>query len=352
MSKKILMKGNEAIAEATIRAGCRYYFAYPITPQNEIPAYMAKRLPEVGGTFLQAESELAVINMVLGASAAGVRAMTSSSSPGIALKQEGMSSLSGDRLPAVVVSMMRGGPGLGNIAGSQGDYFQATRGGGNGDYHIVVIAPGTVQELADLTIKAFEVADKYRVVAMILGDGYLGQMAEPCILPDYITDIPARPWALTGKTPDREAHVIASLKLGSDDTLLCRHVRELEKVYKEIVANETIAETYLCDDADVVICAYGTASRVCRKAVSLLREEGVRAGLFRPITLWPFPEQEIEAACANAKKILAVEMSLGQMVQDVRLHCGKPKGKIDFYGEPAGVIPKLDIIMEKVKSYV
>ena len=352
MSKKILMKGNEAIAEAAIRAGCRYYFAYPITPQNEIPAYMAKRLAEVGGTFLQAESEIAAINMVIGAAAAGARAMTSSSSPGIALKQEGMSSLSGDRLPAVVVSMMRGGPGLGNIAGSQGDYFQATRGGGNGDYHIVVIAPGTVQELADLTVKAFEIADRYRVVAMILGDGYLGQMAEPCILPDDVKDIPAKPWAVTGKTPERDAHIIASLKLTKDDTELCRHVRELEKVYKEIAARETIAESYLCDDADVVICAYGTASRVCRKAVTLLREEGVRAGLFRPITLWPFPEAEIEAACANAKKVLAVEMSLGQMVQDVRLCCGKPKSQIDFYGEPAGVIPKLDVIMEKVKSYV
>jgi len=352
MSKKILIKGNEAIGEAAILAGCRFYFAYPITPQNEIPAYMSKRLPQVEGTFLQAESELAAINMVMGASAAGARVMTSSSSPGISLKQEGISYLSGAQLPAVVVNMMRGGPGLGNIAGAQGDYFQATRGGGNGDYHVVVLAPGTVQELADYTVKAFEIADKYRVVVMLLGDGYLGQMAEPCVLPEEVKDLPAKPWALTGKTADREAHIIASLKLGKDDAYLNRHVKSLAENYAEIAKNEVKYENFMCDDADVVLCAYGTSARVCKKAVKLLRDQGIKAGLFRPITLWPFPEDAIEAACAKAKKVLTVEMSMGQMYQDVRLYSGKKKSEHDFYGEPGGIIPKLDVIMEKVKSYV
>lgn len=352
MSNKVLMKGNEAIGESAILAGCRYYFAYPITPQNEIPAYMSKRLPQVGGTFLQAESEIAAINMVMGASAAGARVMTSSSSPGISLKQEGISYISGAQLPAVIINMMRGGPGLGNIAGAQGDYFQATRGGGNGDYHVVVLAPGTVQELADYTIKAFDIADKYRVAVLLLGDGYLGQMAEPCVLPEPVKDIPSKPWALTGKTADRDAHIIASLKLGKDDAYLNRHVKSLAENYAEIAKNETKYENFMCDDADFVLCAYGTSARVCKKAVKVLREQGIKAGLFRPITLWPFPEEAIEAACAKAKKVLTVEMSLGQMVQDVRLYANKKKDEYDFYGEPGGLIPKLDVIVEKVKSYV
>ncbi len=352
MSKKVLMKGNEAIGEAAIRAGCRFYFAYPITPQNEIPAYMAKRLPEEKGTFLQAESELAAINMVMGASAAGARAMTSSSSPGISLKQEGISYLSGAQLPAVIVNMMRGGPGLGNISGAQGDYFQATRGGGNGDYHVVVIAPGTVQEMADCTVKAFEIADKYRVVCMILGDGYLGQMSEPCILPEYITDFPAKPWALTGRTPDRENNIALSLRLNGDDYDLNKHTKELFENYDRIQAKETMSETYMCEDAEVVLTGYGTAARVCKKAVKMLREQGIKAGLFRPITLWPFPQKELEAACANAKKILTVEMSMGQMVQDVKLYSGHKVSDVEFYGEPGGIIPKVDAIIEKVKSYV
>ena len=352
MSKKVLMKGNEAIGEAAIRAGCRFYFAYPITPQNEIPAYMAKRLPEEKGCFLQAESELAAINMVMGASAAGARAMTSSSSPGISLKQEGISYLSGAQLPAVIVNMMRGGPGLGNISGAQGDYFQATRGGGNGDYHVVVIAPGTVQEMADCTVKAFEIADKYRVVCMILGDGYLGQMSEPCILPEYVTKFPPKPWALTGRTSDRENNIALSLRLNGDDYDLNKHTKELFENYDNIQANETMSETYMCDDADVVLTGYGTAARVCKKAVKMLREQGIKAGLFRPITLWPFPQKELEAACAKAKKILTVEMSMGQMVQDVKLYSGHKVSDVEFYGEPGGIIPKVDAIIEKVKSYV
>ena len=352
MSNKVLMKGNEAIGEAAIRAGCRFYFAYPITPQNEIPAYMAKRLPEEKGCFLQAESELAAINMVMGASAAGARAMTSSSSPGISLKQEGISYLSGAQLPAVIVNMMRGGPGLGNISGAQGDYFQATRGGGNGDYHVVVIAPGTVQEMADCTVKAFEIADKYRVVCMILGDGYLGQMSEPCILPEYVTEFPTKPWALTGRTPDRENNIALSLRLNGDDYDLNKHTKELFENYDRIQANETMSETFMCDDADIVLTGYGTAARVCKKAVKMLREQGIKAGLFRPITLWPFPQKELEAACAKAKKILTVEMSMGQMVQDVKLYSGHKVSDVEFYGEPGGIIPKVDAIIEKVKSYV
>ncbi|MBE6349683.1 MAG: 3-methyl-2-oxobutanoate dehydrogenase subunit VorB [Spirochaetaceae bacterium] len=352
MANKVLMKGNEAIGEAAVRAGCRYYFAYPITPQNEIPAYMAKRLPEVGGTFLQAESEVSAINMVMGASAAGARAMTSSSSPGISLKQEGISYLSGAQLPAVVINMMRGGPGLGNIAGSQGDYFQATRGGGNGDYHVVVIAPGTVQEMADYTVKAFEIADNYRVVVMILGDGYLGQMSEPCVLPEPVTNFPAKPWALTGKTQDRDNNIALSLRLRGDDTELNRHCKALFENYAKIAENETLYEDFMCDDAEYVLCAYGTSARVCKKAVKILREQGIKAGLFRPITLWPFPEKQLEKACAHAKKILTVEMSMGQMVQDVKLYSGHKVSDVDFYGEPGGIIPKVDVIVEKVKSYV
>lgn len=352
MAEKVLMKGNEAIGEAAVRAGCRYYFAYPITPQNEIPAYMAKRLPEVGGTFLQAESEIAAINMVMGASASGARCMTSSSSPGISLKQEGISYISGAQLPAVVVNMMRGGPGLGNISGAQGDYFQATRGGGNGDYHVVVIAPGTVQEMADYTVKAFEIADKYRVMCMILGDGYLGQMSEPCVLPETVKELPEKPWACTGKTPDRKQNKVYSLKLSGIDGELNAHNKALFANYQKIQDNETMSETFMCDDADVVLTAYGTAARVCKKAIKLLRDQGIKAGLFRPITLWPFPQKELEAACKNAKKILTVEMSMGQMVQDVKLYSGHKVSDVEFYGEPGGIIPSVDTIIEKVKQYV
>lgn len=350
MSNKVLMKGNEAIGEAALRAGCRYYFAYPITPQNEIPAYMSKRLPEVGGTFLQAESELAAINMVLGASAAGSRCMTSSSSPGISLKQEGFSYISGSELPAVVVNMMRGGPGLGNISGAQGDYFQATRGGGNGDYHTIVIAPGTVQELADWTVKAFELADKYRILCLILGDGYLGQMSEPCVLPDFVENLPPKPWALTGKTKDREQNKVWSLKMSGIDGELNNHNKHLFEKYAKIQDTETAAETYMCDDADIVLCAYGTSARVCKKAIKQMREAGIKAGLFRPITLWPFPQKELEAAAANCKKLLTVEMSMGQLVQDIKLYSGHKPADVEFYGEAGGVIPSVDKIIEKAKA--
>jgi len=349
MSEKILMKGNEAIGEAAILAGCRHYFAYPITPQNEIPAYMAKRLPQVGGTFLQAESELAAVSMVMGASAGGARVMTSSSSPGISLKQEGISYMSGAQLPAVIVNMMRGGPGLGNIAGAQGDYFQATRGGGNGDYHVLVIAPGNVQELADYTVKAFELADKYRIVCMILGDGYLGQMSEPLVLPKAVEKLPAKDWALTG-AKGRDPHIIASLRLNPDNYLE-KHVYDLYENYKKIEENEVIYDTQNMDDADYMIVAYGTASRICKKAIRMLRAEGIKVGLFRPVTLWPFPKQAIADAAKKVKKILTVEMSMGQMVQDVQINAGK-YCDVDFLGRPGGMLPEVEKIVQRIKSYV
>jgi len=348
MKKKILMRGNEAVGEAAILAGCRAYFGYPITPQNEIPEYMSMRLPEVGGTFLQAESEIAAISMVLGASAAGARAMTSSSSPGMALKQEGISYLSGCQLPCVIVNMMRGGPGLGNIAGAQSDYYQATRGGGNGDYNTIVLAPENVQELADYTIKAFELSDKYRVVAIVLGDGYLGQMSEPIILPDPVASIPEKSWALTG-TKGNAPKTIASLRL-APDTYLEQHNIVLQKVYSEIRKNEVCFDSFMMEDADYLIVAYGTCARICRQAVKLLRSSGIKAALFRPITLWPFPSEQIAGVAKKVKKILTVEMSMGQMVDDVRLSvgCNTP---VDFLGRAGGMIPEIDKIVERVKSY-
>jgi len=347
-SEKILMKGNEAVAEAAIIAGCHHYFGYPITPQNEVPAYMSRRLPKVGGTFLQAESEIAAINMVFGASAAGARVMTSSSSPGISLKQEGISYLSGARLPAVVLNMMRGGPGLGNIAGSQGDYFQGTRGGGNGDYRTIALGPATVQELADLAVKAFDLADKYRVVVMILGDGFLGQMAEGVILPEPSTVKFDKPWALTG-AKSRKANIVASLRLNPENALELLN-NELQDIYKQIEENEVMSESYMTDDADYLLVAYGTSSRVCRSALRALRKDGVKVGLFRPITLWPYPKKELWKAAEGVKKVLTVEMSAGQMVEDVELSL-KGSTDIDFYGKTAGLLPDIDEIIRRVKSY-
>ena len=348
MSDKILMKGNEVLGEAAIIAGCRYYFGYPITPQNEVPAYMARRLPQVDGTFLQAESEIAAINMVFGASAAGARVMTSSSSPGISLKQEGISYLSGARLPAVVVNMMRGGPGLGNIAGAQGDYYQATRGGGNGDYRTVALAPATVQELADLTIKSFDIADKYRVVVMIMGDGFLGQMAEGVSLPEPTNQEFDKPWALSG-AEGREPNIIASLRLNPEDALEKLN-DELQATYRQIEENETMSESYMTDDADYLLVAYGMSSRICRSALRALRKEGVKVGLFRPITLWPFPEKELQKEAKGKKKVLTVEMSEGQMLEDVKLSLNGT-ADIDFYGRTAGMLPDIDEIVRRVKNY-
>ncbi len=349
MAEKVLMKGNEAIGEAAIIAGCRYYFAYPITPQNEIASYMALRMPRVGGTFLQAESEIAAVNMVFGAAAAGARAMTSSSSPGISLKQEGISYLSGNELPAVVVNIMRGGPGLGNIAGSQADYFQATKGGGHGDYRMIVLAPGTVQELADLTVEAFDLADKYRIVVMILADGFLGQMSESLTLPGASgRKFDKSSWALTG-AERRDPHIIYSLRLNPEHALEEVNFR-LQDKYREIEKNEVRFETYLADDADFLMVGFGTSARICKSVINILRRERIKAGFFRPITLWPFPYRELECAFMGKKKALVVEMNAGQMLEDVRLALGK-ETDIDFYGKLGGIVPDAEEITERVKSY-
>jgi len=348
MSELRLMKGNEAIGEAAIIAGCRCYFGYPITPQNEVPAYMARRLPEVGGTFVQAESEIASINMVYGAAAAGVRAMTSSSSPGISLKQEGLSYLAGAQLPAVVVNMMRGGPGLGNIAGAQGDYFQATKGGGNGDYRLIVLAPSTVQELADLTAEAFDLADEYRMVAMILGDGYLGQMSEALALPKPSgRRFDRSSWALTGAA-GREPHIVRSIRLTPEDALEKLN-QQLQDTYRQVEAREVRFESLQCEDAELLLVAFGLAARVCRSAVHQLRQAGVRAGLFRPITLWPFPQQALRQAAAAARRVLVVEMNSGQMVEDVRLALAEAERRpaVEFYGRMGGQVVEVAEIVKR-----
>jgi 2-oxoglutarate ferredoxin oxidoreductase subunit alpha len=348
MSKTVLMKGNEALAEAAIIAGCTHYFAYPITPQNEIPAYMAQRMPQVGGTFLQAESELAAINMVMGAAAGGARTMTSTSSPGMSLKQEGISYLCGSELPCVVVNVMRGGPGLGGIAGAQGDYFQATRGGGNGDYRTIVLAPSNAQEMADFTVEAFDLADRYRIVVIILADGYLGQMSEALVLPEPSGKTFEKPWALTGRK-GRAKNLIASMRL-VPDTALEEHNLHLQEKYDLISENERRADEYLTDDAEWLIVAYGTSARVSRKAVDRLRAEGVKVGLFRPQTLWPFPDQELREASKGCGKVLAVEMSHGQMVEDVKLALNGSV-EVDFHGRAGGAVPALNDIIERINSY-
>ncbi len=347
MAERILMKGNEMLGEAAIIAGCRFYFGYPITPQNEVPAYFAARLPKIGGTFIQAESEVAAINMVLGAAAAGARAMTSSSSPGVSLKMEGVSYLSGAELPAVVVNMMRGGPGLGNIAGAQGDYFQAVKGGGHGDYRCIVLAPSTVQEIGDLTVKAFDLADEYRMVVMILGDGYVGQMAEPVVLPEPSgRTFDKSAWALTGAA-GRDPHLIASMRLNPEDALEKLNLR-LQAKYREVERREVMFEERETGDAEYLIAGFGLAARIARSAVAALRRSGVKAGLFRPVTLWPFPYAELGRAASRARKVLVVEMNAGQMVEDVRLAVDAP---VDFLGRLGGITPQVDEIVERVSGY-
>jgi len=348
MVEKVLMKGNEALAEAAIIAGCKHYFAYPITPQNEIPVYMSRRLAEEGGTFIQAESELAAINMVMGASAGGVRTMTSSSSPGMALKQEGISYLAGAELPCVLVNVMRGGPGLGGIAGSQGDYFQATRGGGNGDYRTIVLAPGNAQELADFTVDAFDLADEYRIPVLILADGYLGQMSEPLTLPMPSGKKFEKSWAVTG-SENRTKNIIASLRL-VPDTALETHNLHLQDKYDRITETVRRVDEYFCEDAEWLIVAYGTAARVARKAVDRLQAEGVRAGLFRPLSLWPFPDRELNEFAKRVERVLTVEMSLGQLIEDVKLSVNG-EAEMDFHGRAGGAVPALDDIIGRIHSY-
>ncbi len=333
---RVLMQGNMVIAEAAIRAGCRFYAGYPITPQNELTEYMAENIrKEEGGVFIQSESEIAAINMIAGASAAGARVMTSSSSPGISLKQEGISAMAADELPGVIVNMMRGGPGLGNIRPSQGDYFQATRGGGHGDYRVIVLAPATVQELADLTMDAFDLADKYRTPVMILADGMMGQMMEPVIFkkpkPRQYDERYVLKGAGTGKSK-----FIRGLIL--DAPLLEEHNWKLYRKYQVLSQNETRCESYKTDDADMVIIAYGTAARVAKGAIKRLRDTGLKVGLFRPISLWPFPTRELREMSERIKYYLVFEMSTGQMLEDVRLAL-QGYADIDFYGRPGGIVP-------------
>ena len=346
MAERILMKGNEAIAEAAIRAGCRHYFGYPITPQTEIAAYMAKKMPKIGGVFLQAESEIASINMVYGAAAAGMRVMTSSSSPGISLKAEGLSYIAGSDVPALVVNVQRGGPGLGGIQPSQSDYFQATKGGGHGDYRMIVLAPASVQEMASLTIKGFELADKYLMTSMILADGTIGQMMEPITFEDAEIKTFEKPWALTGTDCKRKHNVVNSLYLKPDE-LEKKNFERYEK-YAEIEKSEAMWEDYMMDDAEICVVAFGIASRVAKNAVAAARKEGIKAGLIRPITLWPFPTAAFEAA-KNAKAFISVELSMGQMIEDVRLatKCEKP---VTLCNRSGGMIPSPDEILESIRN--
>ena len=347
MSEKVLMKGNEAIAESAIRAGCRFFFGYPITPQTELAAYMAKRMPKEGGTYLQAESEVAAINMVYGAASAGARVMTSSSSPGISLKSEGVSYIAGTDLPCLIVNIERGGPGLGSIQPSQSDYWQATRALGHGDFQIVVYAPATVQEMADVAYNAFDVADTYRMPVMILGDGMLGQMMEPVQLPEPKTELPEKPWATTGHGNKRPKNITNSLYLDAEK--LERTNVERFKRYETVKANEQRAELVDCDDADIIVVAFGASSRIARSAVRAAREEGIKAGLFRPITLWPFPVDALEATKSHAKAYLSVEMNMGQMVEDVKLVV-RDSAPVDFYGRVGGVIPTPVEVLDKLRS--
>lgn len=341
------MKGNEALAEAAIRAGCKCFFGYPITPQTEVAAYLAKYMPKNDGVFIQAESEIAAINMVLGAASAGVRAMTSSSSPGISLKSEGVSYIAASDLPCVIINVQRGGPGLGGIQPSQSDYWQATKALGHGDYQLLVYAPCSVQEMVDNVTLAFDMADEFRMPAMILADGLLGQMMEPVTFPERKTELPAKPWAANGHGNKRKHNIINSLYLVPEE--LEKSIRSRYERYEIIKANHTKAESYLCDDADFVVTAYGASARVAKTAVNRARAMGIKAGLFRPITLWPFPVNEINEACKNAKALLDVEMSMGQMIEDVKLaiNCSKP---VHFFGRTGGIIPSPDEVLAEIKK--
>ena len=345
--KRILMCGNEALAEAAIIADCDAYFGYPITPQNEVTAYMSRRMPEENRVFVQSESELAAINMVFGASATGKRSMTSSSSPGVSLMQEGISYLAGAELPAVIVNVMRGGPGLGNIAPSQGDYFQATRGGGHGDYRTIVLGPSSVQELADCMQLAFDLADQYLMPVIVLADGILGQMMEPVILEKKPSrKLPPKDWALTG-AQDRQQNIVRSLWLKEGS--LEQHNYKLRDRYEQIQKNEVLCEQYEVEDADIVVIAYGVAARIIRGAVTKAREEGIKVGWIRPVTLWPFPTEQVSKAADEFRIFLTVELSMGQMIDDVKLAVAG-KSPVVFYGRPGGGVPTVDDVLDKIRQ--
>ncbi|MBO5790150.1 MAG: 3-methyl-2-oxobutanoate dehydrogenase subunit VorB [Clostridia bacterium] len=324
MAQKVLMKGNETIAEAAIMAGCRHYFGYPITPQTEVAAYMAKRMPKIGGVFLQAESEIAAINMVIGVAATGKRVMTSSSSPGISLKCEGLSYLAGCDLPALIVNVQRGGPGLGGIQPSQSDYFQATRGSGHGDFHMVVLAPASVQEMADLTFKGFDLAEKYRTPVMLLADGTMGQMMEPVSLDMGEIKEYDKSWAVTGTGMARPHNIVNSLCLNPEE-LEDLNIARFER-YAQIEANEALYESFMMEDAEICVTGFGIASRVAKNAIAAARAEGIKVGMIRPITLWPFPKAAYKEAAKQVKSFISVELSMGQMIEDVRLaiECSRP----------------------------
>ena len=346
MQEKVLMKGNEVLAEAAIMAGCKHYFGYPITPQTEVAAYMSKRLPKVdGGVFLQAESEVAAINMVIGVASTGKRVMTSSSSPGISLKSEGLSYLAGCDLPALVVNVQRGGPGLGGIQPSQSDYFQATRGGGHGDYHMIVLAPASVQEMADLTVKGFDLADKYRMTTMILADGTMGQMMEPVSLNYGEQKQYDKSWALTGTKCERKPNIVNSLYLNPDELEVSNNNRYAK--YKIIEENEVMYEEYMMDDAEICLVAFGVAARVSQNAIDEARKMGIKVGMIRPITLWPFPTKALEKAADKVKAFVSVELSMGQMIEDVKL-ATKCKKEVLLCSRSGGMIPTPENVMEKI----
>lgn len=345
---KVLMKGNEAIAEAAIRSGCRHYFGYPITPQTEIAEYMAKKMPKAGGLCLQAESEIAAINMVLGASASGARAMTSSSSPGISLKSEGISYLAGCDLPCLILNIQRGGPGLGGIQPAQSDYYQATKATGHGDMHIIVLAPSSIQEMASLTSAAFDLGDKYRVPVMILADGALGQMMEPVDFDEISRGaLPEKPWAACGHGGKRKKNIINSLFIEPKD--LENSVIARFKRYAEIEENETRYEEYLTGDAEICLVAYGITSRICKTAVNMARGKGIRAGLLRPVTLWPYPKKILAGIAEHAGRFLVVELNMGQMVDDVKIaiNCKKP---VEFFGRTGGMMPTPEDVLKQIQK--
>ena len=350
MAQRVLMKGNEALAEAAIRAGCRHYFGYPITPQTEVMHYMAKRMIEVGGTFVQAESEIAAINMVYGASAAGARTLTSSSSPGISLKQEGISYIAGAELPAVVVNIVRSGPGLGGILPAQGDYFQATKGGGHGDYRNIVLAPASVQELYELTVEAFNLSDRYRMLTMILGDGALGQMMEPVEFRDQEPiEAIAKDWAVTGTGGKRPHNTITSIYIEAD--VLEKKINQLQAKYRIVKEKEVRVETLNCDGAEIIITAFGTCSRICRNVIRQAAALGIQVGLIRPITLWPFPEAAIAEAAGRdtLKAFLDIELNCGQMIEDVRL-ANNGRKPVFFFGRSGGNLPTQKEILDHIRS--
>jgi len=347
MDEKVLITGNEAIGEAAIQAGCRFFFGYPITPQNKVPEYLSYRLPQVGGCFVQAESEIAAIYMVFGAAGAGARVLTSSSSPGISLKQEGISYIAAAELPCVIVNVMRAGPGLGGILPSQSDYFQATKGGGHGDYHLLALAPSTIQETVDLMMDAFDLADKYRNPVIVLADGCIGQMMEPVEFKERPSEVfPPKDWAVTG-AKNRPRNLLKSLYL--DPEKLEQHNLKLHKKYLEMAKNEVRVETYLTEDADIIIAAYGTVARISRTAIKILRKKGIKVGMVRPITVFPFPYETFAEISEKVDNILVVEMSLGQMVEDVKLGvCGR--ANVHFYGRVGGMVPTYDEIVREIEK--